>query len=180
MMMNKLPFNTSLSQVLQYLCSSSRWGRRNRALFALRQNLRIKDIATMKVSDILNPDMTISRIYTSSLDWSRFEISDYQREELSEYLFSLLNISELSLNSVDRTQLHEPLFPTAKSAHFTPNTLAQHFCHLDKRIHNYFLETKKGSILMNERDIKLSSSHNVTPFVRPTLKKVLSTLLNVH
>jgi hypothetical protein len=180
MMMNKLPPNTRLLQVLRYLCSSSRWGSRNRALFALRQTLRIKDIATMKISDILNPDMTISRIYISSEDWSRFELTDELREELKKYLLSLLNVPELSLNSLAAIQLNEPLFPTAKSAHFSPNTLAQHFSHLDKLIHNHFLETKKGSILIKECGIKTRSSFNDTPFVRPTLKKVLSSLLRVN
>ena len=47
MMLNKIPANTSLQSVLTYLDTSTKWGARNRALFAVRQQLRIKDISDL-------------------------------------------------------------------------------------------------------------------------------------
>ncbi len=53
MMLNKFPKDTDLQSILFYLGEAPKWGARNRALFALRQILRIKDIAGLRVSDVL-------------------------------------------------------------------------------------------------------------------------------
>lgn len=53
MMLNKIPPNTSISSVLSHLEKASKYGDRNRAMFALRQLLRIRDISVLQVSDVL-------------------------------------------------------------------------------------------------------------------------------
>jgi hypothetical protein len=136
MMLNKLPDNTSLQSILNYLDTSAKWGARNRALFAVRQQLRIKDISDLLVSDLVNPDMTIRRFFISK-DGIRFELGDDVRAEVRRYLIARFDIESESLEALLALDLNVSLFPTQKRCQFSPNTLAQHFCLLDKSIHQW-------------------------------------------
>lgn len=142
--MNPLPANTNLKSILTYIEEATKWGVRNRALFAVRQNLRLKDISDLLVSDVLNPDMTIRRFYIAE-DGEKFVLNDEVRGELYRYLISRFSVSEDSIESIQIDELDIPLFPTQKSDSFTPNTLAQHYTHQDKLISEHFQPPKRLS-----------------------------------
>jgi hypothetical protein len=127
-MLNKLPTNTPLPNILRFLDTSKRWSERNRALFAVRQVLRIKDIACLRVSDVLNQDATITQFVVSRIDGTRFEI------DLD--LFSVP--SSKSLVDILTTDTNIPLFATQKKACFSSNTLAQHYSYQDRLVHGHF------------------------------------------
>jgi hypothetical protein len=148
MMLNKLPDNTSLQSILNYLDTSAKWGARNRALFAVRQQLRIKDISDLLVSDLVNPDMTIRRFFISK-DGIRFELGDDVRAEVRRYLIARFDIESESLEALLALDLNVSLFPTQKRCQFSPNTLAQHFCLLDKSIHQWCQATGRGRSAQN-------------------------------
>lgn len=138
MMLNKVPENLSHTQILMYLSQNEKWGRRNRALYVLRKRLRIKDIATMTIADILSTNMSIRRTYVSTIDNSTYELDPITRSELQSYLFILLEDEIHPFKDFWQTDLTIPLFPTNKRESFSANTLAQHFSHLDRDIRNYF------------------------------------------
>lgn len=148
MMLNKFPANTTLQSILNYLDTSTKWGARDRALFAVRQQLRIRDITDLLVSDLLNPDMTIRRFYISK-DGIRFELSEEVQAEVRRYLIDLFDIEGESLEPLLALNRNVSLFPTQKRCQFSPNTLAQHFSLLDKRIHQRFLATGKDRSSQN-------------------------------
>jgi hypothetical protein len=70
------------------------------------------------------------------------------KEELHRYLLSRFQLKGNSLKLLINTDLDVPLFPTQKRERFSNNTLAQHFCYLDKSIWQRFAQyqTKKASI----------------------------------
>ena len=140
MMLNKFPANTSLQSILNYLGTSDKWGARNRALFAVRQYLRIKDITDLLVSDLVNPDMTIRRFFISK-DGIRFELGDEVQAEVHRYLIDRFDIEGESLEPLLALDRNVSMFPTQKRCQFSPNTLAQHFSHLDKKVHLRFQAT---------------------------------------
>jgi hypothetical protein len=144
MMMKTFPANTTLKSILSYIEDATRFGVRNRALFALRQNLRLKDISDLLVSDVLNPDMTIRRFYIAE-DGEKFILNDEVRSELYRYLLSRFSVSGESIESIQIQNSDIPLFPTQKSDSFTPNTLAQHYTHQDKLIFEHFQPPKRLS-----------------------------------
>jgi hypothetical protein len=149
MMLNKFPANTSLQSILNYLDTSNKWGARNRALFAVRQYLRIKDITDLRVSDLVNPDMTIRRFFISK-DGIRFELSDEVQAEVHRYLIDRFDIEGESLEPLLALDRNVSMFPTQKRRQFSPNTLAQHFSLLDKRIHRRFQATGRDRSSPNE------------------------------
>jgi hypothetical protein len=132
MMLNKLPEHAHLSSVLVFLEMSGRWGARNRALFAVRQHLRIKDICWMLVSDVVNPDASI-RNYFVSREGRVFALADEVREEIRRYLMIRFPRS-VEAGRFAILDLRQSLFPTQKRCGFSPNTLAQHFSHLDRLV----------------------------------------------
>lgn len=138
MMLNQLPKNVPIKTVLNFLGTSPRYCTRNRALYAIRQELRIKDIAALQVADILTPDLEIVEAYVSDIDGTRFELSNHLRSELRNYLCSFYGIAGVSLKPLAVHDVFVPLFPTQKSGRFSPNTLAQHFSYLDKIIQSHF------------------------------------------
>ena len=144
MMLNKFPKNANLQSILFYLGESPKWGARNRALFALRQSLRIKDIADLRVSDVLGPDGYI-RQFLMSKDGRIFELGDEVRRELFGYLRSRFGVEQL-LRLRGRHDLGLlSLFPTQKRGQFSPNTLAQHFCHLDRNVRQRFNPRRRAT-----------------------------------
>lgn len=137
MMLKKFPANTSLKSILNYLGTSAKWGARNRALFAVRQQLRIKDIAQMSISSVVNLDASIRRFVVAA-DGHRYDLSEEVQSELRHYLLTRFDIKGETLESLLALDLSLPLFFTQKRCQFSPNTLAQHFSHLDKLIHRRF------------------------------------------
>lgn len=137
MMLNKMPPNTPISSVLSHLETATKWGSRNRAMFALRQCLRIRDISVLKVSDVLGFDGCIRDHYISE-DGIFYELGEDVRSELHRYLVSRFELKGGVLKGLIGADLDVPLFPTQKRERFSNNTLAQHFSYLDKAIHQRF------------------------------------------
>jgi len=140
MMMNKLPSNTPISNILEFLDSCPRWSERNRCLFALRQALRIKDISVLRVSDVINQDGTINEYFISGIDGARFQFCPDLRSEIERYLkYLFLAPTSESLKQILESDTDIPLFATQKRAcGFSPNTLAQHYSLTDRVIHRHF------------------------------------------
>ena len=133
MMLNKIPPNTPITSVLSHLETATKWGSRNRAMFALRQCLRIRDISVLKVSDVLGFDGQVRGHYISE-DGIFYELDDDVKGELHRYLVSRFQLTGVSLKDLVGVDLNVPLFPTQKRERFSNNTLAQHFSYLDKSI----------------------------------------------
>jgi hypothetical protein len=166
MMLNKFPANTSLHSILDYLETSPKWGARNRALFAVRQQLRIKDIAHMTISSVVNLDASIRR-FVVAFDGKRFDLSAETQAELKRYIQSRFGIK--SLDELAPQQAALPLFVTQKKPHFSPNTLAQHFSYLDRFIHERFQATGSG---------RSARIHPVSIEPAPAKKSPLSRLMS--
>jgi hypothetical protein len=149
MMLNKLPPNIPITSVLSHLETSGKYGFRNRAIFACRFVLRIRDVSALQVSDVLAMDGTIRRFYISP-DGRRFRLDDELRTELQRYLVWYFDLDDASLRQLTKMpNLNTPLFPTQKKERWTNNTLAQLYSSLDKQIHEYFKQhqpTKKPSM----------------------------------
>lgn len=148
MMLNKMPPNTTISSVLSHLETATKYGDRNRAMFALRQLLRIRDISVLQVSDVLGLNGVVRGHYIAQ-DGIVYLLDDDLKEELHRYLLSRFQLKGNSLKPLINTDLDVPLFPTQKRERFSNNTLAQHFCYLDKSIWERFAlqqATKKASI----------------------------------
>jgi hypothetical protein len=166
MMLNKFPANTSLQSILNYLDTSDKWGSRNRALFAVRQYLRIKDISNLLVSDLVNPDMTIRRFFISN-DGIRFELPDEVQAEVHRYLIDRFDIEGESLEPLLALDRNVSMFPNQKRCKFSPNTLAQHFSHLDKRVHQRFQATGRGRSAQNTSvSIPMTAPAKKSPLTR--------------
>ena len=133
MMLNKMPPNTSLHSVLEHLESATKHGIRNRAMFVIRQSLRIRDISALLVSDVLGLDGKIRNCYMSQ-DGQVFRLDDQLKKELHRYLLKRFMLSGNSLRPLLQVHFNLPLFPTQKRERFSNNTLAQHFSYLDKSI----------------------------------------------
>jgi hypothetical protein len=147
MMLNKMPPNTTISSVLSHLETSTKWGSRNRAMFALRQLLRIRDISVLQVSDVLGLNGVVRGHYIAQ-DGIVYLLDDDLKQELHRYLLSRFQLKGNSLKPLINTDLDVPLFPTQKRERFSNSTLAQHFCYLDKSIWQRFAlqqATKKAS-----------------------------------
>ena len=131
MMLNKLPPHTPLNSILSYLGSSDRkHSDRDRAIFALRNHMRIRDISILLVSDIVNVDGTIRSEYITT-DGKVYYLDTDVQNEISLYI-------KHRFNDGLPADMNVPLFSTQKRAKFSNNTLAQHFSHLDKIIWEEF------------------------------------------
>ena len=168
MMLNKFPANTSLQSILNFLDTSAKWGARNRALFAVRQQLRIKDIAVMSVSSVVNLDASVRRFVVAS-DGIRFDLSATTQAELKRYIQIRFGIN--SLEELTPTQTSLPLFITQKKPHFSANTLAQHFSYLDRAIHDRFQATGSGRSARIQPIITQPA-----PVKKSTLSRLMSSL----
>lgn len=171
MMLNKFPANTTLHSILNYLDTSAKWGARNRALFAVRQQLRIKDITHLLVSDMVNPDMTIRRFFMSK-DGIRFELSEEVQTEVRRYLIARFDIEGATLEPLLALDLDVSLFPTQKRCKFSPNTLAQHFSNMDKHIHQWFQAQGPG----RRAQIRSVNSSMTGPAKRSPLTRLMASL----
>jgi len=140
MMLNKRPENVSLTEILQYLDRNERWGTRNKTLYAIRQQLRLKDIAPLTIGDLFHPGMTIRQTYISPIDQKSYQLDTITKTELQNYVLTLLDAEGQGLDDFDQIDFDIPIFETNKRAFFSPNTLGQHFSYLDKDIRNHFTE----------------------------------------
>jgi hypothetical protein len=125
-------------EILEYLNHNQKWGARNRALYAVRQQLRIKDIAPLTISDLFHPDMTIRQTYISSIDGARYELAALTKSELQNYVLTLLDAEGQGFDDPDQIDFDIPIFRTNKRNSFSANTLAQFFSYVDKDIRNHF------------------------------------------
>lgn len=73
------------------------------------------------------------------------ELGDDVRRELYRYLTSRFGFEQLAR---PRSRTHDlgllSLFLTQKRGQFSPNTLAQHFCHLDRHVRQRFTTRRRG------------------------------------
>ena len=118
-----------LEQVLRYI-STRKYAERNRAMLLMGfwAGLRVKEIAQLKMGDVLNEDGTIrseirlSAEQTKGNDGRTIFLPAKLKEELAVYL-KTRHIIEPTI----------ALFHTSNRLSFTPNTLCQHFFWLYKR-----------------------------------------------
>jgi hypothetical protein len=102
----------------------------------------------LQVSDVLGLNGVVRGHYIAQ-DGIVYLLDDDLKEELHRYLLSRFQLKGNSLKPLINTDLDVPLFPTQKRERFSNNTLAQHFCYLDKSIWQRFAlqqATKKASI----------------------------------
>lgn len=140
MMLNKSPMGISLAEILEYLDRNERWGARNRALYAVRQQLRIKDIAPLTIGDLFHPDKKIRQTYISPIDAARYELAALTKSELQNYVLTLLDAESQEFDITNQINFDIPIFRTNKRNCFSANTLAQHFSNIDKDVRSHFTE----------------------------------------
>lgn len=120
---------TEIQQVLAYI-SEKRMAFRDRAMFLTScwSGMRVKEIAALRIQDVVNADGTIkaevrlSAAQTKGKHGRTVFLPEKLREELALYMSQRYSkIPDL------------PLFYTTRSASFTANTLCQHFFWMYKR-----------------------------------------------
>ncbi len=120
---------TELTQVLHYI-GTTKYAERNRAMLLMGfwAGLRVKEIAQLKMGDVLNDDGTIrseirlSAAQTKGNDGRTVFLPNKLRDELAVYLTT--------------RHIKDPkvaFFHTSNRLSFTPNTLCQHFFWLYKK-----------------------------------------------
>ena len=118
-----------LEQVLRYM-STRKYAERNRAMLLMGfwAGLRVKEIAQLKMGDLLNSDGTIkseirlSAAQTKGNDGRTVFLPAKLKEELAVYL----KTRHITMPDI-------PLFHTSKRLGWTPNTMCQHFFWLYKK-----------------------------------------------
>jgi integrase/recombinase XerD len=118
-----------LDQVLRYI-STRKYSERNRSMLLMGfwAGLRVKEIAQLKMGDVLNADGSIkaeirlSAEQTKGKDGRTVFLPNKLRDELAIYL-TTRHIKDPTV----------PLFHTSCRLGWTPNTLCQHFFWLYKR-----------------------------------------------
>ncbi|OYU10116.1 MAG: hypothetical protein CFE38_19120 [Comamonadaceae bacterium PBBC1] len=162
MMLNKLPTNTSITEILEFIEQKSpRHGNRDRCVFSLRLSLRIRDTASLTVSSVVNLDGSIRRFIQSS-DGKRFDLDSSTQTELTRYLLTRYKIK--SLEDLPAECFSDPLFSTQKRHAFSPNTLAQHYSALDAALKEQFqlsTEPTKSKIQPRHSDIPTSKTKSL-------------------
>ncbi|MEY5027970.1 MAG: hypothetical protein RLZ63_285 [Pseudomonadota bacterium] len=118
-----------VEHVLQYVAQHS-YGLRNRVMFltGLWSGMRVGEIASLTVGDIMNGDKTIKAEVRLSAEQTKGRqprtvfLPQKLRDELAGYM---------ALRTT--AQPHHPVFITAGRRAFSANVMAQHFYHLFKR-----------------------------------------------
>lgn len=164
--MPNLPRNIPLSAIYEFVENrSTSHGPRDRCLLALRQDLRIKDIAGALVSDLLDHSLEVRPVFTSRHDAQQFEISSATAVEIKRYL-----INRYELRDFSELQIHTyfaPLFLTNKTTTgYSTNTLAQHLCLMQAAIREHFTPVTPAPVLLTRllseiRDIPLKTKENL-------------------
>jgi len=144
-MLNNLPTSTSLNEVFDFISSLPRYSERNRALFACRLELRIKDICLLTLDDVLHASGQIQTMIISKIDGLSFQLSKQLRTEIDRYIRNRFNLGKTA--SLERVfglaGADTYLFSTQKASRFSANTLGQHYSLLDREIHNHFLGNQR-------------------------------------
>lgn len=113
---------------------------RNRAMFLLTTNcgLRVKEVASLKISNILTSEGQIREEFFLSAEQTKgsrgrtIYLSKKMQEELHNYLSTRFKLTDLL--AVTYTDTSRALFPSQRNniRGFSPSTLAQHFHYLYK------------------------------------------------
>lgn len=120
---------SELDQVLRFI-STRKFAERNRAMLLMSfwAGLRVKEIAELKMGDVINEDGTIrseirlSAAQTKGNDGRTVFLPSKLRDELGVYI-KTRHITDANI----------PLFHTSTRLGWTPNTLCQHFFWLYKK-----------------------------------------------
>lgn len=118
-----------VEHMLQYVAQHS-YPLRNRVMFltGLWSGMRVGEIASLTVGDIMNVDKTIKAEVRLTAEQTKGRqprtvfLPQKLRDELAGYMALRTN-----------AQLHHPVFITAGRRAFSANVMAQHFHHLFKR-----------------------------------------------
>jgi len=120
--------------------ASKKHSARNRAMFLMTTNcgLRVKEVASLRISNVLASDGSIREEFHLSAEQTKgskgrtIYLSKKMQEELHNYLSSRFKLKDLL--AVTMTDTSRALFPSQKdNVHgFSPSTLAQHFHYLYK------------------------------------------------
>ena len=115
--------------------ASKKHSARNRAMFLMTTNcgLRVKEVASLRISDVLASDGSIREEFYLSAEQTKgskgrtIVLSKKMQEELHNYLSSRFKLKDLL--AVTLTDTQRALFPTQKNPKrgFTANTLCQLF-----------------------------------------------------
>ena len=119
----KVLTQSEIDQVLRYV-STTRYPKRNRLLVVTSffSGMRVGEIASLKLSDVLNSDNTIKNEIRLSAQQTKGNhartvfVNEKLRSEIASYI-ATLKVKDI----------HDPLFGTEKGGGFTANTLAQWF-----------------------------------------------------
>jgi len=115
--------NTELDQVLAYI-STRKFALRNRVMLLVGylSGMRVGEISSLKISDVLNADGTVKAEIRLSADQTKGRhprtvfVSQKLRDELQSYL-----------DLRQSARVKDPLFVTAGRKGFTANGMTQHF-----------------------------------------------------
>ena len=126
-------------KILLYI-ANHKHSARNRAMFLLTTNcgLRVKEVASLKISNILTSEGKIREEFFLSAEQTKgskgrtIYLSKKMQEELHNYLSIRFKLTDLL--AVTYTDTSRALFPSQRNniRGFSPSTLAQHFYYLYK------------------------------------------------
>ena len=119
----KVLTQSEIDQVLRYV-STTRYAKRNRLLVVTSffSGMRVGEIASLKLSDVLNSDNTIKNEIRLSAQQTKGNhartvfVNEKLRSEIASYI-TTLKVKDIQ----------DPLFSSEKGGGFTANTLAQWF-----------------------------------------------------
>lgn len=142
MMTNSLPHpDASMPAILNFLASSHRYGMRNRCLYRLRLVMRYRDLADLRLGDVLNKDGSI--VDTIHGDGWTLRVDAALARDLLAY--AKQRCARSDLKNIVFVIGHEHLFRTQKSPCFSPGWLAQLFTHLDRATWAHFTTSVSSS-----------------------------------
>ena len=128
-----------IRKVLLYI-AAHKHSARNRAMFLLTTNcgLRVKEVAQLRLSNILNSEGKIREEFFLSAEQTKgskgrtIYLSKKMQEELYNYLSTRFKLTDLL--AVTYTDTSRALFPSQQNNNrgFSPSTLCQHFHYLYK------------------------------------------------
>lgn len=179
MMMNSLPNTLTMLEIYKFLDLNSRvlaHRPRNRAMYCLRAHtqLRIRDIASLTVNDVLSPDLTLKTEFISDHDGQAWPLDDHTQDELRLYLCAKYQIERLEQLPI--TRYFDVMFETSKMSMFSISTLCQHFCLQDKAIRDFAAQLQAPANAQNRsfQRLFLKSNSSVALTAKNRSTSVLS------